>query len=90
MENDDIIEEYSIEELLQELKIRNQNLRLNKIPSNNNKLESLTSKNILEILKKKEKSVYGSSYSTDFFEISNQHILNDADSVVSIFDSMSI
>lgn len=90
MENDEIVEEYSIEELLQELKIRNQNLRLKKMPSNNNRLKSFSSEHILKIIKKKEEYAYGSSLNKDFFEISNQQILDDADSVVSIFESSSI
>lgn len=90
MQNDEIMEEYSIEELLQELKIRNQNIRLKKMSSNNNRLKSFPSEHILEIIKKKEKSVYGSSYSKDYFEISNQQILDDTDSVVAIFESNSI
>jgi hypothetical protein len=56
-------------------------MRLKKIPSNNNRLKSFYSEHILEIINKKEKSVYGSSHSKDFFEISDQQILSDVDSV---------
>lgn len=90
MEIDKIIENYSFEELYRELKIRNRNIKLRKNDDVNNKLKDFDSKELLNFIKKKQQILYGSSFSKDFFEIDNPQILDDADSVVAMINTIQI
>ena len=86
----EIIEKYSFEELHRELKIRNRNTKLNKNDDVINELVVFTSNELLNFIKKKQQILYGNSFSKDFFEIDNPQILDDADSVVAMINTIQI
>ena len=88
IEMEKIIESYSIDQLKDIIYSRISKGKLNN--NFDNKIQHLSIKQITEVLKSKQLFEYGSTSSKDYFEIKDQEVLNDADSVVAIITSDQI
>ncbi|MCP4631549.1 MAG: trypsin-like peptidase domain-containing protein [candidate division Zixibacteria bacterium] len=82
------LDNYNIEELLQEMRSREAKSEIgiaNFEPEPKEDFKSYKSKEIITALKSKQKVIYGTDNRQDIFEVNNEKILSNADSVVGLF-----
>ena len=87
------LERISVQELLTELRVREAKLLAKAIPfdvKSNDELQDFDSEMLLETLKKKQKVIYGTDDRLDIYQISDESIKSDADSVVSLFTAAEV
>jgi hypothetical protein len=87
------LEDYSADELLSELRAR-------EVPPGapggavlsvpNEALQEFDSETIANVLQAKQKVIYGTDDRQDVFQVNDQALLNDADSVVALFDRTDV
>jgi Trypsin-like peptidase domain len=87
------LEEFSADELLDELRVREAKLTatgaaVHVEPSN--ELQRFASETLVKVLKDNQKVIYGTDDRVDVFQIKDQAILNDADSIVALFKDTDI
>jgi hypothetical protein len=84
----DGLEAYSVDELLGELRAREaeKEARAAASSAREDALREFDSASIAQVLQNKQKVIYGTDDRQDLFQISDQMILNDVDSVVALFD----
>jgi Trypsin-like peptidase domain len=82
------LEKFSVEELLTELRGREAQLSATTRAVDlelNEELQEFDSETLVKVLKNNQKVIYGTDERLDIFQIQDQAILNDADSVVALF-----
>jgi hypothetical protein len=87
------LEKFSVEELLAELRAREAKRSLTDLAGDlepNAELQEFDSETLVKALKDNQKVIYGTDDRLDVFQINDQSILSDADSVVALFRANSV
>ncbi|PET74811.1 serine protease [Priestia megaterium] len=86
------LEEFSIDELLKEVKSRSskQESVATSCSVGQEALSDFKTNEIIEVLTSKQEVIYGTDNRMDIFQVTDQAIIDDADSVVALFDVSDI